>query len=253
MTVSASNADALSIAVEASNQAAQLLQARVDEARSVEQSKAHDVKLLGDKLAEATIIEVLKARSDFAILSEEMGGDDPSGAGNIWIVDPLDGSLNYSRGIPNCCISIALWRDAAPVLGVVYDFYRNDLYTGIVGEGAWLNESPIETSNTSATKDAILCTGFPVNTDFSSEAIGQFIASIQQYKKIRLLGSAALSLAYLASGKIDGYREDTIMVWDVAAGIALVQAAGGNVRFGEGSITNSLDVIATCHSLTIED
>jgi fructose-1,6-bisphosphatase/inositol monophosphatase family enzyme len=228
----------LKYAVEAALRAGRFLSA------SVPASAAHigrDVKLDSDRLAENIILESLGG--ELAILTEESG---LHGAVTLlrWIVDPLDGSMNFLRGVPFCCVSIGLWQGMQPVLGVIYDFNRNEIFTGIVGEGAWLNDDPIHVSVFGKEK-GILCTGLPVSTDFSSGALAQFIDEAQVYKKVRLLGSAALSLAYIAAGRVDAYRERDIKIWDVAAGIAIVQAAGGFVTMTPSHVENAFDVYAS--------
>lgn len=217
----------------------------------LEQQVGHDIKIKADRMAEQLIVDHLQlGRREYPILSEEAGRigkwnghlyDNP-----YWIIDPLDGSLNYHQGIPFCCVSIALFKAMQPILGVVYNFNRNELYTGLTGEGAWLNHVSIQTSKTQDVSKAVLATGFPVQTDFSSPSLAQFIIQIQQFRKVRLLGSAALSLSHVARGSIDVYREDNIMLWDVAGGCALVSAAGGSVNIDpadEGGV--KVDVIAS--------
>jgi myo-inositol-1(or 4)-monophosphatase len=114
---------------------------------------------------------------------------------------------------------------------VVLDVPADDLYAGVVGHGARCNGTAIRVSKVRSAAKAILATGFPVQRDFSSAALQEFLASVQRYKKIRMLGSAALSLAYVAAGRADVYAEDGVMLWDVAAGLALVHAAGGVVEY----------------------
>ena len=230
----------LEVAKEAAIKAGSALIAQQNLAREVHQSEARDVKIIGDILSETIILESLQLHSSFPILSEEAGIIGKINHKNyIWIVDPLDGSLNYSQGIPLCCISIALWKRNKPILGVIFDFDRNELFSGIIGEGAWLNETAIKTSKIKKKKEAILCTGFPIRTDFSDEGITKFVKQMQAYKKIRLLGSAALSLAYVACGRVDAYMEENIMLWDVGAGCAIVKAAGGEIQ-----INNCNDLLA---------
>lgn len=190
-----------------------------------------DVKLAADWESEERILCVLRKKSAFAILSEERQwvGERDSRPKLRWIVDPLDGSLNYLKGIPLSCVCVGLWRDEEPVLGAVFDFNQNEMFTGIVGVGAWLNGKSIHVSSVSERDRAVLCTGFPVSSDFSPGALTKYIEHVRQFKKVRLLGSAALSLAYIAMGRVDAYFERDIKVWDIAAGVALVCAAGGRV------------------------
>lgn len=194
-------------------------------------TKGRDIKHRADLNSENIILSFLKQNSDYAFLAEESG---KHGAVSrnvpLWIIDPLDGTLNYSRLISFCCVSIALWQGNSPLLGVIYDFNHNDLFYGIPAQGAWLNGVRIYSSTVKHRKHAVLATGFPVNRDFSDNSLFDFIADVQNFKKIRLFGSAALSLAYVACGRVDAYREEDIMFWDVAAGIALVEASNGYVK-----------------------
>ena len=187
-----------------------------------------DVKLRADREAESSILGILTSESAFPILTEETGlhGSIQTG-GPIWIVDPLDGTVNYSRGLPIFCVSIGLWLDDQPLLGVVYDVLHEGMFSGVVGVGAWRNERSIHVSKIASPTSAIIATGFPVNRDFEAQSLKRFMTFLQEFKKVRLLGSAALSLAYLAAGGVDAYAEEDIMFWDVAAGVAIVSAAGG--------------------------
>ena len=226
----------LEVAVTAASLAGQqLLQGRAND-RRIEKTAPHDVKIAADRRSESLIVDQLRTRTPYAILSEEAGQIAAQGpAGSLtWIIDPLDGSLNYHQGIPLCCISIALYDRWEPVLGVVYDFNRNELFTGIVGHGANCNGLAICPSLTQRMQEAVLATGFPVSRDFAAPALQAFIDQIRDFRKVRLLGSAALSLSYVACGRIDAYTEENIMLWDVAGGCALVKAAGGRVELRRG-------------------
>jgi len=223
--------------------------------RDVEKELIRDVKIRADRELESIILNRLLGETSYPVLSEESGylGGDKTSSDYRWIVDPLDGSLNFSRGIPINCISIALWKGLAPKLGVIYDFNRSEIFSGVVGEGAWLNGKPINVSGIDEKSCAVLCTGFPVATDFSKTSLLDFVEKIRMYKKIRLLGSAALSLAYVACGRADVYAENDIKIWDVAAGIALVKAAGGNVDILNLDRTGSTLNIAAANGLLQND
>lgn len=217
---------------------------------SVESHYGKDIKLSVDRGAERLILDALRKKTDFAILSEEKGllrGKGHNGEGNKlrWIVDPLDGSLNFLRGIPSCCVSIALWEENRPILGAIYDFNREELFTGIAGTGAWLNGHSIEVSKISAENEAVLFTGFPAKADYSSQALKNYIDQVRIFKKVRLLGSAALSLAYVAAGKGDAYFERDIMLWDVAAGLAILSGARGKYLIRKTRGGNAYEVYAT--------
>lgn len=221
----------LGVAERAAREAGELLaRARRDHAR-VTGEAPHDVKLAADAEAERHIIERLRRESPFPILSEEAGEIHGDGGteGLRWIVDPLDGSVNYLKGIPFCSVSVALWAADAPRLGVVHDVHRGETFVGAVGVGAWLDGAPIGVAPPTTPDRGVLCTGFPVGTEYDPASLASFIERIRRYRKIRLLGSAALSLAYVAAARADAYMERDIRLWDVAAGIALVLGAGGTV------------------------
>lgn len=237
----------LNLARDIAENAALILEKDGNKDRSVEQDLERDVKILADKRLESVIIKRLLEESQYPVLSEETGffGGSNKNTDYKWIVDPLDGSLNFSRGIPINGISIALWEGMEPLLGVVYDFNRDEIFSGLVGEGAWLNSKPIIVSEITEKSKAVLCTGFPVSTDFSQKPLLNFVEDIRKYKKIRLLGSAALSLAYVACGRADVYMENDIKIWDVAAGIALVKAASGIVKYSSTGKENIFKVKAS--------
>ncbi len=192
----------------------------------VDALKGRDVKLKSDCESEKTIISRLSS-FDYPILSEECGV--LSGKGRYrWIIDPLDGTMNYYKGLKDIsCVSIALWENNEPVIGVIYQFMKDILFWGVVGDGAYKNEEEIHTSNILSTEQAVLATGFPLNSKYDDEHITKSLRNVKYFKKIRMLGSAAIMGAYVSSGVFDAYMEDDIMLWDIAASTALVVAAGG--------------------------
>lgn len=217
----------LSLAESAAREAGARLKAHMQSKQTVLCEEGRDIKLQADRDAEAIILARL-AESGHAVLAEESGEHgDLNEEALSWIVDPLDGTFNYSREIPVCAVSIGLCRGRTPLLGVIYDFNRDEMFTGIVGEGAWLNGAPMRVSSVSQTSQAVLCTGVPSRSNFSEESLLLFIHRIKSFKKVRLIGSAAVMLAYVACGRADAYLENEIMWWDVAGGLAIVQAAGG--------------------------
>lgn len=196
---------------------------------------AHDIKLKADQLAEDLILQLLQERMPLPVLTEESG--EHGGAEEhscMWVVDPLDGTFNYSRGMPLCCSSVGLWAEGRPVLGAVYNFFTDELFTGIVGGGAWLNGKPIAVSGVREVAKASLATGFPHHQDKSDAPLQAFVRQVQSFKKIRMLGSAALMGAHVACGWLDAYLEDDIWLWDIAAATAICQAAGGVVSVRPG-------------------
>lgn len=219
----------LDIAKEAAKLAGDYLVDKKRSQDSISQDLLHDIKLKEDVESENMIVDFLSQKTSFSILSEEGGLVKDDYQEYCWHVDPIDGTLNYLRYIPLCCVSIGLWQGDMPLLGVIYDFNRDEMYSGISHEGAWLNGNDIRVSPTDSKEKAVLCTGFPSSADHSSVAIKDFIKQVQDYKKVRLIGSAALSLAYVACGKLDAYYERDIMLWDIAGGIPIISGAGGKI------------------------
>lgn len=212
----------------------------------------NDIKLQLDMQSEELIIHDLRRSTPFHILSEEEGMIAVETKSEyIWIIDPIDGSLNFSRDIPFYCISLGLWRNLQePVLGVVYDFVHDALYRGIVGQPAYVNDTPISVSSINAKERAIIATGFPVYSTFDDETIKKFILGVRSFKKVRLFGSAALSLIAVAKGSIEAYQENNIAIWDVAGAIPIVLSAGGSCTWDQGKDKYLFNVLATNGKLT---
>jgi len=221
----------LLIAKEAVLSAGDFLSKRNQSSMKVNCDKDKDIKIAADLHSEEIILKHLTKNSQFSILSEERGFFKRENNDIVWIVDPLDGTMNYLRDVPICCVSIGLWVKNKPLVGVVYNFNTNELYSGIKGEGAWVGDGAIAVSDVCQKKDAILCTGLPVHTDFSQDVLQNFVTDIRRYKKIRMFGSAALSMCYVACGKTDVYYEKDIMYWDIAGGIPIILGAGGMVDY----------------------
>jgi myo-inositol-1(or 4)-monophosphatase len=236
----------LSIAVQAVSKALILLRLNKDYRTKTLKSDGKDIKLQADIELQNEIFKILKEQTNLDILGEEekvkslMTTKDP-----IWIVDPIDGTFNFYRGLSHSCISIGLWQENKPLLGVVYDINSHDLYSGIVGEKAYKNKSLISVSNTEYAEDAAIFTGFPVYSSFTDQSINGFIVSVKRYKKVRMIGSAALSLCFVAEGCADVYQENNIGIWDVAGAIPIVLAAGGSVNIQDGSGPHFRNVYAS--------
>ena len=201
-----------------------------------------DIKLEADIVAEKLIKEILTDETPFQILAEESGQSSDQLSDIFWVVDPLDGTANYSRNIPICCVSIALIKNMEPVLGVIYDFSNNDLYEGSVNTSAMQNGLEIKVSDISNQGEGILITGLPNKTDYSDEALLKMVKDFQGWRKVRMIGSAAIGSVYIASGKADVYKESRTYFWDVAAGAAIVQAAGGTASISNQNKDFQVDV-----------
>lgn len=207
--------------------------------------KERDIKLKADVESEKIIIDLLHSKTKFPILSEEIGLVGVNLDTSLrWIVDPLDGTFNYLEGLPFCCVSVGLWRNNSPLLGVIYDFVYKIVYKGVVGVGAWRNDIVMRVKKVRPVNQGVLCTGFPISMDFSEHSVKRFVKQVKSFKKIRMFGSAAMSLAYVASGQVDAYYENNIKIWDVAAGLALVEAAGGVISVQSQFPENILNVYA---------
>ena len=195
----------------------------------------HDIKLQADRQAEECILDILRERVPLPVLTEESGEHgDVAETACMWVVDPLDGSFNYSRGMPLCCSAVGLWAQGRPVLGAVYNFFLDELFTGIVGRGAWRNGRPIAVSGVREPARASLATGFPHHQDYGAGALAEFTRRVQGFKKVRMLGTAALMGAYVACGWLDAYAEEDVWLWDFAAAVAVAEAAGATVSIRPG-------------------
>ncbi|MDB4194750.1 inositol monophosphatase [Gammaproteobacteria bacterium] len=195
-------------------------------------NEGRDIKLQLDTDTENLIKKTLRSKSSFSILGEETGLSGDLGE-FYWVIDPLDGTSNFLRGIPISCVSIALMRNLNPILGVIYDFNHDDLYFGHQESRAFLNQREICVSNYSLKNESTLVTGIPAKQHYTDEEFKNMINDFQNWKKIRMIGSAAMASIYVAAGKAETYKENGIFLWDIAAGAAIVNAAGG-----VASITN---------------
>lgn len=214
----------LELAKEAVLQAGGFLKRRQD--MEVDDFSGKDIKLSSDRQSEKIIMDVLK-NSGIPILSEEYGTTEDLGS-RYWVVDPLDGTINYFKGIDELsCISVALWDQDRPVIGVIYRFMLDELFYGLVGKGAYKNEEVMHPSSVEKISEAVLATGFPVKRAYDTESLSRFIHKVQCFKKIRMLGAAAIMATFVACGRFDVYYEEEIMLWDVSAAVAIVNASGG--------------------------
>ena len=195
----------------------------------------HDLVTEHDLASEAILrADLTSAVPDSAFVGEEGGR---SGQGRVtWFVDPIDGTTNYAHGLPIFCASLALELDGRIEVAAIYDPTRRELFTAERGGGAYLNGSPLRVSRAGRLIDALLVTGFPYDIHQHAEAIlGLFGAFIRRARAVRRLGSAALDMAYVAAGRFDGFWEDGLKPWDVAAASLLVEEAGGTVTGTDGS------------------
>ncbi|HEX7023157.1 MAG TPA: inositol monophosphatase family protein [Trueperaceae bacterium] len=222
--------DYLHSAIRAAKAAAVIHQANTGSDLAI-QTKSSDTDLVTrvDKESEAKIRDILlSAYPEHVVLGEEQGQPDGESS-HRWIVDPLDGTLNYAHGFPFYCVSIALEIEGELVVGVVLDSVRNELFTAIRGEGAYLNGAPITVTTENEPIKAMLATGFPYVAESIHENVDIFARALPKVRAVRRPGAAALDLAYVACGRLDGFWELQLNPWDVAAAILLIREAGGTV------------------------
>jgi myo-inositol-1(or 4)-monophosphatase len=231
----------LQTAIEAAKKAGTFLhESKGKELRIERKSSSIDLVTQVDTEAEKIIIDIIRNRyPDHIILGEE-GGENRNISAFRWIIDPLDGTVNFTHGLPIYCVSIAVEQNGTIVAGVVYDPNTGELYTAERGKGAYLNGERIRVSDTDKLIDSLLITGFPYNIHENPDyAIERFIDFLTRAQGIRRLGSAAIDLCYIAAGRADGFWEVFLKPWDIAAGILLVEEAGGKVTDFSG---NPIDV-----------
>ena len=214
------------LAVDAALEAGDFLNKKKFEKKEVYKDEGRDIKLIIDQDTEKLIRSCLET-SNLEILGEEYGG--LISKEKYWVIDPIDGTANYFRGLDECCVSIALMHGEEALIGVIYNFNNEQIYTAIKNKGAFLNNTKISVSNIASKDKASITTGFPASETVESSI--NFLEELKGWKKVRMFGSAALSCAYVASGKCDYYAEKGVFLWDFAAGICLIKEAGGNVTY----------------------
>jgi myo-inositol-1(or 4)-monophosphatase len=218
---------ALVTAVKAARAAGKIMYANWHRPKHVNSAKAHDIKLELDVRCQVLIEKILAAAFPrIPVLGEEGSTGDVS-AEYRWVIDPIDGTVNYFFGLPHACVSIALQHHEQSVVGVIYDPFTDELWTTVKGGPARLNGKIVRVSSRSKVEEAVIAMGFSKNRDNLDKSLPHLIRLSRRAKKVRILGSAALELAYVASGRLDVYVERTINLWDVAAGSLLVENAGG--------------------------
>jgi len=224
------------IAIKAAKRAGQLLSQNLGKANRIEFKGAVNLVTEMDRRAEGLIIDTLKgAFPDHGILAEER--DEMRSTSNYrWIIDPLDGTTNYTHGFPIFSVSIALEKDGDVVLGVIYDPMLDELFTAEKGKGAFLNEKRIQVSAVSQLNMSLLATGFPYDVRTSPDNnLNHFANFAVRAQAIRRIGSAALDICWVACGRFDGFWELKLKPWDVAAGGLVVKEAGGRITDFKGN------------------
>ncbi len=225
---------ALACAVSAAREVGTLMRRNLRETKTINEQTQFDIKLQLDVRCQELITKkLLKAFPEISLFGEE-GVSGKQDSQWRWVVDPIDGTVNFTYGIPHACVSIALQRKgsagASPyqtTAGLVYDPFTEEMWTAIRGQAAKLNGKPIRVSKRSELAQAIVAIGFAKKRASLIENLPVFNNLVRQVRKMRIMGAAALSLAYVASGRFDAYVESGIKLWDVAAGALLIECAGG--------------------------
>lgn len=229
--------DAVQVAVDAARAAGRIQKEHADNIRDISEKEGvrGDVVTEVDFLCEKEIIGRIRAAfPEHAILAEE-SGDTRGDSGNKWIIDPLDGSLNYSHGYPCYCASIGLEHDGELVVGVIYNPCLDELFVAEKGRGATLNGKPIGVSATDSLDKSLLVTGFtPKIVGSEDDNLNHFCNFIKTCQAVRRPGSAAMDFCYTAMGRFDGFWEAHLNPWDMAAGVLIVREAGGEVTSFDG-------------------
>jgi myo-inositol-1(or 4)-monophosphatase len=201
-----------------------------------QKGRVGDLVTEADKASEKVILEVLKRHvPDHGILAEESGKLGDANSRYLWAIDPLDGTTNYAHQFPCSSVSVGLLIDGVPQVGVVFDPSRQELFQAATGLGATCNRQPIQVSQTEGLSNSLLVTGFAYDRrETSDNNYAEFCHLTHLTQGVRRTGSAAIDLAYVASGRFDGYWERGLSPWDLAAGTVLVQEAGGKVTAYNG-------------------
>ncbi|MBX7054978.1 MAG: inositol monophosphatase [Pyrinomonadaceae bacterium] len=227
----------LNFAIETAREAGQLLLEKFD--RGIAIHKKGDTNLVteADLASEALIIERIRSYYPrHSILAEESGNAVVIGGENTWkwIIDPLDGTTNFAHGYPCFCVTLALEHDGEIVVGVTFDPTRNELFAAERGCGASLNGKPIRVSNCENLGDALIVTGFPYDIKHRDDFARHLTEMLLSSRGVRRDGSAAIDMAYVACGRFDGFWEEGLNPWDVAAGVLLIEEAGGQLSYYDG-------------------
>ena len=188
-----------------------------------------------DKRTEKIIIEeLLKAHPNYGIISEEAGYINKSNKNNRWIIDPIDGTMNFLNGIPQFAISVAYEEENEVKCGIIFNPVTNEMFSAEKGSGAYLNNSRMRVSNKKKLSEALIVTGGPKQASkIKKKIFSEYISISTQVSNVRKFGSAALDMAYVACGRFDGYWQRELSYWDIAAGVIILKEAGGFIDFFE--------------------
>lgn len=233
------------VAIEAAQRGAQAIRRHFRTDLAIDLKGAVDPVTLADREAEAAVVDVIRdSRPDDAVIAEE--GTAFEGGRRRWVIDPLDGTVNFTKGIPHVGVSVGLEDDAGPLVGVVVDVFRDEVMWAERGGGSWLAETRLRVTGTTSLEAAVVATGFPYDRNrFGTDYAGVVGAMLHRVLGVRRMGAAALDLAWVAAGRYDGYWEWGLAPWDLLAGQLLVTEAGGSVTNAAGGPVSPTEVVAS--------
>jgi myo-inositol-1(or 4)-monophosphatase len=243
----------LNAAIESARAAGELIRQNLGTSLTVNVEEAHDLKLELDVRSQELITRMLLSQfPDHAVIGEE-GSSGSTEAEHQWIIDPIDGTVNFFYGIPHFCISIALRERDTLVLGTIFDPIKNELWRVSRGEPAFLNDRQINVSPRNLLSESVISVGLSKSSRAIEAGSKTLNTLIRGVRKCRMMGSAALDLAYVATGRFDAYIESSVNLWDIAAGWVLVEAAGGKMLVKPSPIEeNKLSVVASNGQLDLQ-
>ncbi len=241
LPVARSGKNALEVASAAAKEAGEIVLSHFGSKRQIKHKGQGNLVTDADLLSEKSIIDFLKREyPDFGILSEESSSS-ATISGYTWVVDPLDGTNNYTFGIPFFCVNVALVRDEDIVLGVTYDPLRKELFQAETGKGAYLNGAPIRVNAVGSLRDSLVGLDLGYSHDRGRQMLDTVNRLWGQVHCVRLIGSSSLGLAYVACGRVSLYFHRYLFPWDIASGLLLVREAGGEVVDWQGNRANYRD------------
>lgn len=244
----------LALATRAALEAGKLIRSHFGTPLHVDEATHHDIKLALDKQSQDLITAILlDARPDDALYGEEGIAGNQNSARH-WIVDPIDGTVNFFYGIPHFCVSIALRVGKEIVLGVIHDPMVGETWTVEKGGLVLLNGNPVKASTRQKLEESVLFVGCGKDEEALSVGLERFRKGSLRARKMRMMGSAALGMAYIACGRLDAYIESRISLWDIAAGMLMLEQAGGKVDLTEiPGNTDAWSIVATNGKIPIEE
>ncbi|MEX0661794.1 MAG: inositol monophosphatase family protein [Balneolaceae bacterium] len=226
----------LEIALKAARSGVETIHSFKDKKLNIQQKGVHDLVTDADVATEKEIIRIIKEHfPDDEILAEESESEEVLSDSRTWIIDPIDGTTNFAHDFPVYCVSVAMWKNGKPQVAVVIEVNRNEEFTAVAGEGAWLNGEKISVSKTETSHDVFIATGFPYD-DLSliEPYLNLFRHLMKELQGIRRPGAATFDLCCVACGRFDGFYEYSLHAWDVAAAALIIQEAGGKVTDWNG-------------------